>query len=89
MTGIPTKEDRHRAIYSMAFVAAANQGVTAAAAAAAGNKTIIAADSTRGIKVDAATVAEPFRDQIKARVRQLKEHGIGSYCYECNARKGV
>jgi hypothetical protein len=30
-----------------------------------------------GIKIDAAIIAEPFRNEIRQRVQVLKEHGIG------------
>lgn len=40
---------------------------------------VVVADPTKGIKVDAGIIAQPFRDEIKERVRQLKQHGIGVY----------
>ena len=51
--------------------------VAPASAVNSSNKVIVA-DPSRGIKVNAAVVAEPFRQEIKARVQQLKEHGIGA-----------
>jgi hypothetical protein len=51
--------------------------VAPAVAVNSSNKVIVA-DPSRGIKVNAAVVAEPFRQEIKARVQQLKEHGIGA-----------
>ena len=38
---------------------------------------IVVADPTKGIKVDAGIIAQPFRDEIKERVAQLHKHGIG------------
>ena len=40
---------------------------------------VVVADPTKGIKVDAGIIAQPFRDEIKERVRQLNKHGIGVY----------
>jgi len=37
----------------------------------------ITADPTKGVKGNAGIVAQPFRDEIKAKVQQLKQHGIG------------
>ena len=39
----------------------------------------IAADPSKGVKVNAAVIAQPFRDEIKERVQQLKNHGIGTF----------
>lgn len=39
---------------------------------------IVVADPTKGIKVDAGIIAQPFRDEIKERVSQLHKHGIGA-----------
>ena len=38
---------------------------------------LIVADPSKGIKVNAAIVAKPFRDEIKEKVKALKAHGIG------------
>lgn len=32
----------------------------------------------KGVKVDAAIIAKPFRDEIKAKVQELKKQGIGA-----------
>jgi hypothetical protein len=32
----------------------------------------------RGVKVNAGNVAKPFREVIRHKVKQLKEHGIGT-----------
>jgi methylenetetrahydrofolate dehydrogenase (NAD+) len=40
---------------------------------------IVIADPQRGVKVDAAIIAEPFRHQIRSRVKELKQHGIRAY----------
>jgi len=39
----------------------------------------IGADPSKGVKVNAAVIAQPFRDEIKERVQQLKNHGIGTF----------
>ena len=41
------------------------------------NTTLIVADPNKGIKVDAAIVAKPFRNGIKEKVAELKRQGIG------------
>lgn len=41
--------------------------------------TTIVADPTRGVKVDASLVAEPFRQEVRARVERLKVQGLGMY----------
>ena len=38
----------------------------------------IVSDSSKGVKVDAGIIAGPFREEIKQKVRVLKEHGIGA-----------
>lgn len=38
---------------------------------------VIEKSSTHGVKVDAAIVAKPFRDEVKAKVKELKSMGIG------------
>ena len=38
---------------------------------------LIAADPSKGVRVDAAVVAKRFRDEIKEKVAQLKAQGIG------------
>jgi hypothetical protein len=44
-----------------------------------GSKPLFVADPTKGIKVDAAFIATPFRDEIKAKVAEMKEQGMGTY----------
>jgi hypothetical protein len=39
---------------------------------------LIVADATKGIKVNAAVVAKPFRDEIKAKVEAMKQQGVGA-----------
>lgn len=38
---------------------------------------LIAADPEKGVKVNAGVVAAPFREEIKAKVAELKSQGIG------------
>jgi len=40
---------------------------------------VVIVDPTKGIKVDAALIAAPFRDEIKAKVLQMKERGLGMF----------
>ena len=35
--------------------------------------------SIMGTKIDAGDIAKPFREEVKTRVAQLKESGIGKY----------
>ena len=47
------------------------------------SKPVIVADPNKGVKVDAAVVAKPFREEIQKQVKELKEQGIGTYkCLE-------
>ena len=49
---------------------------------------VIEKSSTQGVKVDAAIVAKPFRDEIKTRVKELKKMGIGTchnHIHTCSA----
>ena len=39
---------------------------------------MIEANPTCGIKVDAALIAEPFRNEIRQRVQTLNSQGIGT-----------
>ena len=39
---------------------------------------IIVALPDKGIKVDATTVAKPFREEIKKKIQEFKEDGIGT-----------
>ena len=41
-------------------------------------KEVIVADPSKGVKVDVSVVAKPFRDEIKQKVKALKDHGIGT-----------
>ena len=43
--------------------------------------TVIVADPKKGVKVDAAVVAKPFRQEIKDKVSAMKVEGIGTYLY--------
>src|SRR6056300_1070226 len=43
------------------------------------SKPVIVADPNKGVKVDAAVVAKPFREEIQKQVKELKEQGIGTY----------
>ena len=38
---------------------------------------VVISDSTKGIKVDAGDVAKPFREEIKAKVNEMKSQGHG------------
>mmetsp|Transcript_10325 Transcript_10325/g.19817 ORF Transcript_10325/g.19817 Transcript_10325/m.19817 type:complete len:372 (+) Transcript_10325:150-1265(+) len=40
------------------------------------NEKLVTVDPSKGVRVDAAIVAERFRDEIKAQVEDLKAHGI-------------
>ena len=42
---------------------------------------VVVADPTKGMKVDAGIIAQPFRDEVKERVAQLRKHGIGAFCF--------
>jgi hypothetical protein len=44
-----------------------------------GTKPVIVADATKGIKVNAAVVAKPFRDEIKAKTAAMKAAGLGTW----------
>ena len=44
-------------------------------------KMAIVADPTKGVKVDAAVVAKPFREEIKAKVAAMKNDGIGTFFF--------
>ena len=46
---------------------------------------VVTVDSTKGIKVDAGDVAKPFRDEIKAKVNEMKSQGHGKR--DANERK--
>jgi hypothetical protein len=39
---------------------------------------VIEKSPTHGVKVDASIVAQPFRDEIKAKIQELKNMGIGT-----------
>jgi hypothetical protein len=39
---------------------------------------LVAADPASGVKVNAGIIAQPFRDEIKQKVEQLKAKGIGT-----------
>jgi len=39
---------------------------------------LVVADTSKGIKVNSGVIAQPFRDEIKERVQQLNQHGIGT-----------
>lgn len=38
---------------------------------------LVVSDPTKGTKVNAAVVAQPFRDEIKAKVEHMKQNGLG------------
>jgi hypothetical protein len=42
-------------------------------------KACIVRDPTKGVKVNASVVAQKFREEIKEKVRKLKESGIGEF----------
>jgi hypothetical protein len=42
-------------------------------------KACIVSDPTKGVKVNASVVAQKFREEIKEKVRKLKESGIGEF----------
>ena len=42
---------------------------------------VVVADPTKGMKVDAGIIAQPFRDEVKERVAQLRKHGIGAFAF--------
>ena len=37
------------------------------------------ANPDKGVKVDAALIAQPFREEIKQKVKEWKKQGIGTY----------
>lgn len=41
------------------------------------NKPLIVADPTKGVKVNSSVVAKPFRDELKAKVEEMKQMGLG------------
>lgn len=41
------------------------------------SKLVIVADPSKGVKVNAAVVAKPFREEIKAKVEAMKQAGYG------------
>ena len=40
---------------------------------------LIVANPDKGVKVDAALIAQPFREEIKQKVKEWKKQGIGTY----------
>jgi hypothetical protein len=40
---------------------------------------LIQADPTKGVRVNAADIAQPFRDDIQRRVKELQAKGEGTY----------
>ena len=40
-------------------------------------KPLIVADPQKGIKMDVGVVAQPFRDEIRAKVAAMKKAGLG------------
>jgi hypothetical protein len=40
-------------------------------------KPVVVADPTKGVKLNASLVAQPFRDEIKAKVEAMKQAGVG------------
>ena len=50
---------------------------------------VVVADPIKGIKVDAGIIAQPFRDEIKERVAQLRKHGIGAFCFRSSTSHSV
>jgi hypothetical protein len=42
------------------------------------SKPLIVADPTKGVKVNAGVVAKPFRDELKAKVEEMKKMGLGT-----------
>jgi hypothetical protein len=42
------------------------------------DKPVIVADPTKGVKLDAGLVAQPFRNEIKAKVEAMKQAGMGA-----------
>ena len=42
------------------------------------SKPVIVADPTKGVKVNAGVVAKPFRDELKAKVSEMKAMGLGT-----------
>jgi hypothetical protein len=52
-------------------------------------KPLIVQDATKGVRVNAAVVAQPFRDEIKRKVEEMKKMGLGTCCwYTCNCQLG-
>jgi hypothetical protein len=42
-------------------------------------KPLIVADPQKGIKMDVGVVAQPFRDEIRAKVAAMKNLGLGEF----------
>jgi hypothetical protein len=45
-------------------------------------KPVVVADPTKGVKLDASLVAQPFRNEIKAKVQAMKQAGVGTLLFE-------
>jgi hypothetical protein len=42
-------------------------------------KPLIVADPTKGVTMNASVVAQPFRDEIRAKIAAMKEAGLGAF----------
>lgn len=48
---------------------------------------LIIADPNKGIKVNSGIIAEPFRQEIREKVKELKQQGIGKLrIFTCEAK---
>lgn len=41
-------------------------------------KPLIVADPTKGVKMNVGVVAQPFRDEIRAKIEAMKKAGLGA-----------
>lgn len=42
-------------------------------------KPLIVADPKKGVKMDVGVVAQPFRDEIRAKIAAMKKAGLGEF----------
>lgn len=78
---VPFGENQNLPIKVLFFCFCASQntikGVKANKTMTGSIKPVIFQDPTKGVKVNAAVVAKPFRDEIKAKVEGMKKMGLG------------
>ena len=42
-------------------------------------KPLVVQDATKGVRVNASVVAQPFRDEVKRKVEDMKRMGLGTF----------